>query len=149
VPDVPAPFGLDKFPVPPRIGKMRARCGHHTADAMQAIGENARWSVEDKHAHDLVAVLGNQPGMYAQLDALPERIPRSRHPWPAAGVRYPSGPRGPGAAVRLVSDAAGDDSAKARPLGHADVLASVRAGQRTGRSNWLRILGHPDHPASR
>ena len=42
-----------------------------TSDAMQATRENARWAVEDKHAHYLVPVLGNQPGMYAQLDALP------------------------------------------------------------------------------
>jgi hypothetical protein len=34
-----------------------------TADAMQATRENARWTVEDKHAHYLVPVLGNQPGM--------------------------------------------------------------------------------------
>jgi len=42
-----------------------------TADAMQATRQNARWIVEDKHAHYLVPVPGNQPGMYAQLDALP------------------------------------------------------------------------------
>ncbi len=41
-----------------------------TADAMQATRENARWIVEDKHAHYLVPVLGNQPGLYARLDAL-------------------------------------------------------------------------------
>jgi predicted transposase YbfD/YdcC len=41
-----------------------------TADAMQATRENARWTVEDKHAHYLVPVLGNQPGMYARIDAL-------------------------------------------------------------------------------
>jgi len=41
-----------------------------TADAMQATRENARWTVEGKHAHYLVPVLGNQPGMFAQLDAL-------------------------------------------------------------------------------
>jgi len=37
---------------------------------MQATRENARWTVEGKHAHYLVPVLGNQPGMYAQLDTL-------------------------------------------------------------------------------
>jgi predicted transposase YbfD/YdcC len=42
-----------------------------TADAMQTTRENARWIVQDKHAHYLVPVLGNQPGLYAQLDALP------------------------------------------------------------------------------
>jgi predicted transposase YbfD/YdcC len=42
-----------------------------TADAMQATRENARWLVEGKHAHYLVPVLGNQPGLYAALDALP------------------------------------------------------------------------------
>ena len=41
-----------------------------TADAMQATRENARWTVEDKHAHYLLPVLGNQPGLYAALDAL-------------------------------------------------------------------------------
>ena len=41
-----------------------------TADAMQTTRENARWTVQDKHAHYLLPVLGNQPGMYAQLDAL-------------------------------------------------------------------------------
>jgi predicted transposase YbfD/YdcC len=41
-----------------------------TADAMQATRENARWTVEGKHAHYLVPVLGNQPGLYAALDAL-------------------------------------------------------------------------------
>src|SRR5260221_99550 len=39
-------------------------------DAMQATRENARWTVEGKHAHSLVPVLGHQPGMFAQLDAL-------------------------------------------------------------------------------
>ncbi len=42
-----------------------------TADAMQATRENARWLTQDKHAHYLVPVLGNQPGLYAALDALP------------------------------------------------------------------------------
>ncbi len=41
-----------------------------TADAMQTTRENARWIVEDKHAQYLLPVLGNQPGMYAALDAL-------------------------------------------------------------------------------
>jgi predicted transposase YbfD/YdcC len=41
-----------------------------TADAMQTTRENARWLTEGKHAHYLVPVLGNQPGMYAALDAL-------------------------------------------------------------------------------
>src|SRR5258708_8537951 len=41
-----------------------------TADAMQATREHARWTVEGKHAPDLAPVLGNQPGMFAQLDAL-------------------------------------------------------------------------------
>jgi predicted transposase YbfD/YdcC len=41
-----------------------------TADAMQATRENARWTVEDKHAHYLLPVLGNQPRLYAALDAL-------------------------------------------------------------------------------
>jgi hypothetical protein len=39
-----------------------------TADAMQTTRENARWLTEDKHAHYMVPVLGNQPGLYAQLD---------------------------------------------------------------------------------
>lgn len=42
-----------------------------TADAMQTTRENARWTVEDKHAQYLLPVLGNQPGLYAALDALP------------------------------------------------------------------------------
>ncbi len=41
-----------------------------TADAMQAQREHARWLTEDKDAFYLVPVLGNQPGLYAQLDAL-------------------------------------------------------------------------------
>jgi predicted transposase YbfD/YdcC len=41
-----------------------------TADAMQTQREHARWLVEDKHAHYLFPVLGNQPGLYAVLDAL-------------------------------------------------------------------------------
>ena len=41
-----------------------------TSDAMQATRENARWLTEDKQAHYLVPVPGNQPGLYAQLDAL-------------------------------------------------------------------------------
>jgi predicted transposase YbfD/YdcC len=41
-----------------------------TSDAMQATRENARWTVQVKHAHYLVPVLGNQPGLYAALDAL-------------------------------------------------------------------------------
>ena len=41
-----------------------------TADAMQAQRENARWLTEDKDAYYLVPVLGNQPGLYAALDAL-------------------------------------------------------------------------------
>jgi predicted transposase YbfD/YdcC len=41
-----------------------------TADAMQTTRGNARWIVADKHAHYLLPVLGNQPGMFAQLDAL-------------------------------------------------------------------------------
>ncbi len=42
-----------------------------TADAMQTTRGNARWLTEDKHARYLVPVLGNQPGLYAALDALP------------------------------------------------------------------------------
>ena len=42
-----------------------------TADAMQTTRDNARWLAEDKQAHYLVPVLGNQPGLYAALDALP------------------------------------------------------------------------------
>jgi len=41
-----------------------------TADAMQTQREHARWLTEDKHAHWLLPVLGNQPGTYAALDAL-------------------------------------------------------------------------------
>ena len=41
-----------------------------TADAMQTTRENARWIAEDKHAHYLLPVLGNQPGLYTALDAL-------------------------------------------------------------------------------
>jgi predicted transposase YbfD/YdcC len=42
-----------------------------TADAMQTQREHARWLTEDKDAFYLVPVLGNQPGLYARLDALP------------------------------------------------------------------------------
>ena len=41
-----------------------------TADAMQTTRENARWLTGDKHAHYLLPVLGNQPRLYAALDAL-------------------------------------------------------------------------------
>ena len=41
-----------------------------TADAMQTQREHARWLEEDKDAFYLLPVLGNQPGMYAALDAL-------------------------------------------------------------------------------
>jgi len=37
---------------------------------MQATRENARWLTEDKHARYLLPVLGNQPRLYAALDAL-------------------------------------------------------------------------------
>ncbi len=40
------------------------------ADAMQTTRVNARFLREDKHAHYLFPVLGNQPGLYAALDAL-------------------------------------------------------------------------------
>lgn len=42
-----------------------------TADAIQTQRAHARWLVEDKNAHYLLPVLGNQPGLYARLDALP------------------------------------------------------------------------------
>jgi predicted transposase YbfD/YdcC len=41
-----------------------------TADAMQTTRDNARFLREVKHAHFLWPVLGNQPGLYAALDAL-------------------------------------------------------------------------------
>jgi predicted transposase YbfD/YdcC len=41
-----------------------------TSDAMQATRDNARFLRHDKHAHYLWPVLGNQPGLYAMLDAL-------------------------------------------------------------------------------
>lgn len=41
-----------------------------TADAMQATRDNARFLRQVKQAHFLVPVLGNQPGLYAALDAL-------------------------------------------------------------------------------
>ena len=41
-----------------------------TADAMQATRDNSRFLRKDKDAHYLWPVLGNQPGLYAQLDAL-------------------------------------------------------------------------------
>jgi predicted transposase YbfD/YdcC len=47
-----------------------------TADAMQTQREHARWLTEDKDAHYLLPALGNQPGLYRQLDALPwEQVP--------------------------------------------------------------------------
>ena len=42
-----------------------------TADAMQTTRDNARFVREAKQAHFLWPVLGNQPGAYAALDALP------------------------------------------------------------------------------
>jgi predicted transposase YbfD/YdcC len=41
-----------------------------TADAMQTTRDNARFLRAVKRAHYLVPVLGNQPGLYAALDAL-------------------------------------------------------------------------------
>jgi hypothetical protein len=41
-----------------------------TADAIQTTRENTRFLREDAHAHYLLPVLGNQPGLYAALDAL-------------------------------------------------------------------------------
>jgi predicted transposase YbfD/YdcC len=41
-----------------------------TADAMQTTRDNARWLTDDKHAQYLWPVLGNQPSLYAALDAL-------------------------------------------------------------------------------
>jgi predicted transposase YbfD/YdcC len=41
-----------------------------TAGAMQTTRDNARFLREVKHAHFLWPVLGNQPGLYAALDAL-------------------------------------------------------------------------------
>jgi predicted transposase YbfD/YdcC len=41
-----------------------------TADAMQTTRDNARFVREVKQAHFLWPVLGNQPGLYAALDAL-------------------------------------------------------------------------------
>ena len=42
-----------------------------TADAMQTTRDNARFLREVKHAHFLWPVLGNQPNLNAQLNALP------------------------------------------------------------------------------
>lgn len=41
-----------------------------TSDAMQTTRGNARFLRQDKHAHYLFPVLGNQPHLYEQLDAL-------------------------------------------------------------------------------
>ena len=47
-----------------------------TADAMQTQREHARWLTEDKNGHYLLPALGNQPGLFARLDALPwEQVP--------------------------------------------------------------------------
>ena len=47
-----------------------------TADAMQTQRAHARWLAEDKDAHYLLPALGNQPGLFARLDALPwEEVP--------------------------------------------------------------------------
>jgi predicted transposase YbfD/YdcC len=42
-----------------------------SADAMQTTRDNARFLRQVKHAHYLLPVLGNQPALYAALDALP------------------------------------------------------------------------------
>ncbi len=42
-----------------------------TSDAMQTTRDNAAFLRENKHAHYLFPALGNQPGLYAALDALP------------------------------------------------------------------------------
>jgi predicted transposase YbfD/YdcC len=41
-----------------------------TSDAMRTQRGHARWLTEDKHAHYLSPVLGNQPGLYQRLDAV-------------------------------------------------------------------------------
>ncbi|MCA1675838.1 MAG: ISAs1 family transposase, partial [Actinobacteria bacterium] len=41
-----------------------------TADAIQTQRAHARWLIQDKNAHYLLPVLGNQPGLYKRLDAL-------------------------------------------------------------------------------
>jgi hypothetical protein len=51
-----------------------------TADAMQATRENARWTVEDKHAHYLVPVLGNQPGRARGADRTEHLLRRQMRP---------------------------------------------------------------------
>jgi predicted transposase YbfD/YdcC len=42
-----------------------------SADAIQTQRTHARWLVEDKNAHYLLPVLGNQPNLYERLNALP------------------------------------------------------------------------------
>ena len=56
--------------VKPLLEPLPLRGAVVTADAMQATRDNARYVREVKHAHFLWPVPGNQPGMYAALDAL-------------------------------------------------------------------------------
>ncbi|MGH3749165.1 MAG: ISAs1 family transposase [Micromonosporaceae bacterium] len=42
-----------------------------TADAIHTQRTHARWLVEDNNAHYLLPVLGNQPGLYERVNALP------------------------------------------------------------------------------
>ena len=52
-----------------------------TADALHTRAGRARWLVADRHAEDVVAVKGNQPGLAAAIDRLaPSAVsPRADH----------------------------------------------------------------------
>ena len=62
-----------------------------TADAMQTTRDNALFLRKAKNAHYLWPVLGNQPGLNAQLNALPWETPRSPPP-PARSAAAASRP---------------------------------------------------------
>jgi DDE_Tnp_1-associated len=55
----------------PLLGPLPLKDVLITADAMQMTRDNALWLRNVKHAHFLFPVLGNQPNLNAQLNALP------------------------------------------------------------------------------
>jgi hypothetical protein len=61
-----------------------------TADALHAQREHARYLAR-RGAHYVITVKGNQPGLYAQLAALPWRDVPGRPPGPNAATAEPSG----------------------------------------------------------
>ena len=121
-----------------------------TADAMQTQREHARWLIDDKDAHYLVPVLGNQPGLRrAGRPALGEHPGRGRHhrdqPRPDRDPHHPrpARPRRPGLPARPPGhpDRALRHDQEERPLGHAQLRG------RAVRHQPGRRPGQPRRPA--